>query len=150
MHRFASPLLKLSFDGPDIPSEESLHSLFRTFGHIYDIAPYPPGPVPTPPGVVRSTTITFRRIQHATVARNVMHGLMSERTRIKAAYEQPIQVHAVRNWISSHPRIVLPVIVFLLGTLTYTVSFRSCLREPETDGTYRYLTLSEHSWWRPK
>ena len=48
------------------------------------------------------------------------------RTRIRAQYQQPLQVHAFRNWISSHPKITLPVIVFLLGTLTYTVKSLSC------------------------
>ncbi len=36
-------------------------------------------------------------------------------------YEDPIQGHAVRDWLSSHPRIVLPVLLTLLGTLTYTI-----------------------------
>ncbi len=31
------------------------------------------------------------------------------RTRLRIFYEAPIQAHAVRDWMSSHPRIVLPI-----------------------------------------
>jgi hypothetical protein len=37
-------------------------------------------------------------------------------------YEQPLKEKAIRNWLTSHPRIVLPILAFLVGTLTYTVS----------------------------
>jgi hypothetical protein len=36
-------------------------------------------------------------------------------------YEQPLKENAIRNWITSHPRIVLPVLALFIGTLTYTV-----------------------------
>lgn len=58
-----------------------------------------------------------------------MHGLSvpsstspSTVTRIHTYYERPLKAHAIRDWMSGHPRIVIPVIVFLLGSLTYTVS----------------------------
>jgi len=122
MNRFASPFLKLSFEGPDVPSEETLYALFRPYGPIYNIAPYPPAPVPAPPGVPRSTVVSYRTLHSATVARNVAHGIQpSQSTRIRAAYEQPIHAHAIRSWIAGHPKIVLPLVVFLLGSLTYAV-----------------------------
>jgi hypothetical protein len=55
-----------------------------------------------------------------------MHGFQllntKQPTRLQILYQQPIQAHAIRNWLTSHPRIVLPILFFLLGTLTYTVS----------------------------
>lgn len=42
-------------------------------------------------------------------------------TRLITAYERPIKPNLIRNWLASHPRIVIPILVFLLGTLTYTV-----------------------------
>lgn len=36
-------------------------------------------------------------------------------------YEAPIQGHAIRDWLSNHPKIVLPVLFTLLATVTYTV-----------------------------
>jgi hypothetical protein len=121
LNRFATPILKVSFDGPDI-EEESIYTLFRPYGQIYDIAL----PTPVPAGTLRSSNITFRHLRSATIARNAGYGLQaSASTRLKAAYEQPLRANVIRNWLSGHPKIVLPVIVFLLGTLTYTVRFGS-------------------------
>jgi len=41
---------------------------------------------------------------------------------LRTIYQPPLEVHVIRDWVSGHPRIVLPVLVFLLGTLTYTVA----------------------------
>ena len=120
MNRFASVLVKVSFDGPDIP-EQVLYEIFRPYGRIREIT-YS-GPVPA--GSSRFATIHFFHIPSATVARNVLYGVdlpqSSSLTKIRTTYQPAIQTHAIRNWMSSHPKIVLPIIVFLLGTLTYTV-----------------------------
>lgn len=42
-------------------------------------------------------------------------------TKLKTGYAQMIQAHILRNWIANHPKIVLPIVVFLLGGLTYAV-----------------------------
>ena len=55
------------------------------------------------------------------MARNVVHGLYIDKTRLRTSFVPPVQAHIVRDWAAKHPRIVIPVIVFLLGTLTYTV-----------------------------
>lgn len=43
-------------------------------------------------------------------------------SRLRLYYQHPLKAHAVRDWISGHPRLVLPVLAFILGTLSYTVS----------------------------
>ena len=43
-------------------------------------------------------------------------------SRLRLYYERPLKAHAFRDWISGHPRIALPVLGFLIGTLSYTVS----------------------------
>jgi hypothetical protein len=123
MSRFASPFLNLSFDSSDTPSEEALYAVLRPYGKIRDISPLPPSHV-----TFKSTTVAFRRLSSATVARNVLHGLRleggtagSSGTIMRAAYKSQIHAGVVRNWLSNHPRIVLPVLAFLVGTLTYTV-----------------------------
>lgn len=55
------------------------------------------------------------------MARNVVHGLYIDKTRLRTSFVPPVQGHIIRDWVAKHPRIVIPVIVFLLGTLTYTV-----------------------------
>ncbi|ESK85972.1 hypothetical protein Moror_9473 [Moniliophthora roreri MCA 2997] len=116
MNRFASPIIKVVFEGPDV-HEESLYRLFRPYGRIQEITE----PTPVPAGTLRSSTITFDRVHSATIARNVIHGFQHQSTRLRCIYQYPIQGHAIRDWISKHPKIFLPAVFFLIGTLTYTI-----------------------------
>ncbi|KAF8831619.1 hypothetical protein HHX47_DHR1000799 [Lentinula edodes] len=82
-------------------------------------------PTPVPAGMQRFSTIHFNRIHSATVARNVIYGLQVPTsggpTRLRISYTSPIEAHVIRDWITNHPKIFLPVLFFLLGTLTYTI-----------------------------
>ncbi|KIS00931.1 exonuclease [Cryptococcus deuterogattii 2001/935-1] len=126
MNRFPSNRLRVEFDGPDV-SQEMLYTLFR-----------PPTPVPA--GSLRFASVSFSRLSPAAIAINALHGYstptntadftiraLSSATdkpiplsRLRLFYERPLKAHALRDWISSHPRLVLPVIAFLIGTLSYT------------------------------
>ncbi|KAF4578617.1 mitochondrial escape protein 2 [Pleurotus pulmonarius] len=128
MNRFAFSMLRVTFEGPDVP-EQTLYQLFRPYGRIQDLTM----PTTVPAGTPRSSVITFSRIRPAAIARNVVHGLeiastpgadnagKGTRTRLRIAYQKPIRAHVIRDWTANHPRIVIPVIVFLLGSITYTV-----------------------------
>lgn len=120
MYRYPSGIVHVSFQGPDVP-EEDLYTLFRPCGRIQNIT----APTPVTPGTLRSSDILFHRVRSATVARNTIHGYTFSNgggtTRLRTVYQRPIQAHAIRDWLTSHPRIVLPIIFFLLGTLTYTI-----------------------------
>ncbi|KAI6116935.1 RNA12 protein-domain-containing protein [Pisolithus croceorrhizus] len=120
MNRYPSTLVKVAFEGPDI-REETLYHLYRPYGRIYNITP----PTPVPSGMLRFSQIAFQRVRSATVARNVTHGFHLPKegsvTRLLTTYERPLQAHAIRDWITGHPRIFLPILFFLLGTLTYTI-----------------------------
>ena len=142
--------MKFSYEGPDV-HEELVYKLLRVSrasyrhrksSYAYILQPYgrieylnPPGPVPA--GTLRSVTAEYAHLRSATIARNVIHNFSfspdgssfssssgsgsSSGTRLRAAYIQPIQAHVFRDWVKDHPKTMLPVIVFLLGTLTYTV-----------------------------
>ncbi|KAF9070419.1 RNA12 protein-domain-containing protein [Rhodocollybia butyracea] len=118
--RYSTPMLKVSFEGPDLP-EETLYNLFRPYGRIETLSP----PDPAPAGTQRFSTVAFSSVKAATVARNVIYGLeipnAGGTTRLRISYLYPISGHAVRDWITNHPRISLPVLFFLIGTFTYTV-----------------------------
>jgi hypothetical protein len=126
MNRYASSLVRVSFEGPDIP-ERVLYNLFRPYGRIKDII----SPQPVPAGSLRSATINFSHVRSAVIARNVLYGASNPQsssdgdkknfTLIRTNYQKPIQAHVVRDWMSNHPKIMLPILVFLLGSLTYTV-----------------------------
>lgn len=106
-------------------------------------------PTPVPAGMQRFSTIHFNRIHSATVARNVIYGLQVPTsggpTRLRISYTSPIEAHVIRDWITNHPKIFLPVLFFLLGTLTYTVRTTSNLLL-NTLMRRRYSTQFAYSW----
>ncbi|KAA1474837.1 hypothetical protein DENSPDRAFT_841477 [Dentipellis sp. KUC8613] len=124
MFRFSSRLLRVVYEGPD-PREETVFHTFRPYGRIVNYSPATP--VPNSP--YRAAFLAFSDIRSAVIARNVVHGFtlqgdhVSGRspTRLRIAFEPAVHAHAIRDWITNHPRIFLPVLVFLLGTLTYTI-----------------------------
>ncbi|KAI9509964.1 RNA12 protein-domain-containing protein [Russula earlei] len=116
MNRFASPLLRVIFDGAD-PQEESLYHTFRPYGRIVDIS----APTSVFGTSYRASTVTFSDLRSSIVARNVVHGLCIDKTRLRTSFIPPVQGHVIRDWVTKHPRIVIPVIVFFLGTLTYAI-----------------------------
>ncbi|KAF9452822.1 hypothetical protein P691DRAFT_771933 [Macrolepiota fuliginosa MF-IS2] len=143
LSRFASPILKVTFEGPDI-HEEKLYKLLRPYGHIHDLS----APVPVPAGTSRSATLSYTRPRSAVIARNVLHGLKVDDTVIRLNYQKPIQAHAVRDWMGSHPRIMLPLIVFLLGSLTYTIfdPIRSFMVQGKLDDWFDYQKYKLYQW----
>ncbi|KAH7927744.1 hypothetical protein BV22DRAFT_257665 [Leucogyrophana mollusca] len=149
MNRYASPVIKVAFDGPDI-QEESLYEIFRPYGRIHNIS----APVPVPSGSLRSSDVTFQRVQSATIARNALHGFRcsagTSSTRLQTIYQRPLQAHAIRDWSTAHPRIVLPIIFFLLGTLTYTIfdPVRAVSVEGKMLDWFDYREYAVYKWLR--
>lgn len=161
MNRFASPLLRVMFDGTD-PQEEALYHTFRVFtlplpavachsfphqpfGRIVDIS----APTPISGTSYRASTITFSNLRSSIVARNVVHSLHIDKTRLHTTFLPPVQAHVIRDWASKHPRIVIPVIVFFLGTLTYAVS-RIHLYATSPPTSVRFLTQYAPLWSRER
>ena len=152
MNRFASNRLRVEFDGPDV-SQEMLYTLFRPYGRVADIQPPSPVPagslryaVVSYSGLSPSTTAincVRDEVPRFYKTDDQLHGFStptntadytlrasgqspstpSPLSRLRIYYERPLKAHAIRDWISAHPRIALPVIAFLIGTLSYTVSF---------------------------
>lgn len=104
-----------------------LYDLARRYGHISTMT----APTPQPAGTPRFSTLTFSRLRSSVTAVSCLHGISvpvgedakpgveeGPKTTLKFSYESPIKAHAVQDWISSHPRIALPVLAFLLGTFS--------------------------------
>ncbi|KAI0005857.1 RNA12 protein-domain-containing protein [Russula compacta] len=145
MNRFASPFLRIIFDGAD-PQEESLYYVFRPYGRIIDIS----APTPISGTSYRASTIIFSDLHSSIVARNAVHGLYVDKTRIRTSYIPPVQGHVIRDWIAKHPRIVVPVIVFFLGTLTYTIfdPVRALMVEGKILDWFDYRESRLYQWLR--
>lgn len=147
LDRFPSPVVCVFFDGTEIPPEDVLYRLFRPYGHIREIAS------PTPSQTPRSATITFSRVRDATVARNVLNGFdFSHRpsTRFRTTYRRHVQPHIMREWLSSHPKITIPLLVFLLGTFTYSVfdPIRSWIVEARLQDSFNLHNSKFYAWTR--
>ncbi|KAJ7286029.1 RNA12 protein-domain-containing protein [Mycena rebaudengoi] len=153
MGRFASSFLSVAFDGPDI-RDEQLYELLRPYGQIMSIIP----PAPVPAGTLRSSTALFRHLTAATVARNTIHGMeisapgSSSPTKLHATYSSPLHAHAIRDWMSKHPKIVLPIIIFLLGSLTYTIfdPIRSLMVQAKMLDWFDIRKFRLYQWLRTK
>ncbi|KAI4237680.1 MAG: hypothetical protein LQ352_007927, partial [Teloschistes flavicans] len=131
LQRFPSRTLKVEFlpPSPGVEAaeltEETLYTLFRTYGKLGDITPQPTGSKDLP----KYATLNYRNIRDAIMAKNCMHGFTlpesggggKNGTVLKMVYEQRAKAHIWRDWIFSHPRIVIPILGALLASLAVAV-----------------------------
>ena len=131
MHRAPSARLKVEF-APCSPgqtaeelSQETLYSLFRRYGKLIDIQSQPIDSKEIP----RYAILQFRKVRHAIMAKNCMHGFVlpasegggNTGTQLKTVYIQVRKAHWIWNWLSNHPRVTLPLLLALFGTVTVAV-----------------------------
>lgn len=106
-------------------SQETLYSLFRRYGKIAEIQSQPWDSKVVP----KFAYVDFGFVRDAIMARNCLHGFVVPEelgggklgTKLRMSYEQRAKPHRIWEWISSHPRIVIPVLVALLTGLTVIV-----------------------------
>ncbi len=99
-------------------SQEVIYSLFRRYGKIAEITSQPFDSKTLP----RYATIDFLRLRDAVMARSCLHGfVVNGWTRLRISYEPRLRSHNIWNWITSHPRIVIPIVAALLATITVAV-----------------------------
>jgi len=114
--RYPSLKLRVEFQGPDLTIEQLYHN-FRPYGKIFDISILSPASKELP----RYATVQFSRMRSATSARNCLHGLKLEGTRLNIVYESQMRTNVVKQWIVEHPRITVPVVAASLAGFTYVV-----------------------------
>lgn len=131
LYRYPTNLVKIEFvapepgQSPEELSEETLYSLFRKYGKIADIVPQPQDSKATP----RYAHLTFPLMRDAIMARNCMHGFVVDEalgggkngTRLRMSYEKRVKAHSIWNWLTSHPRIVIPAIAALIAGISVMV-----------------------------
>jgi RNA12 protein len=129
--RFPSPKIKIEFL-PTAPgneaaelTEEQLFTLLRKYGKIADISPQPTDSKILP----RYAMATFNLSRHAVMAKNCMHGFVLPEshgggktgTQLKIGYERIIKAHWIRDWITNHPRVVIPILAAILATIAVAI-----------------------------
>ncbi|CZS97337.1 related to mitochondrial rRNA processing protein PRP12 [Rhynchosporium graminicola] len=131
LYRFPSARIRVEF-APTSPgkeaaelSQEALYSLFRKYGKIAEITPQPSDSKILP----KYAHLDFARLRQAIMARNCMHGLKvteaegggAAGTQLRLSFQQREKTHWVWEWLSSHPRVVIPAVAALLATATVAV-----------------------------
>ena len=131
LYRLPSTRLKVEFL-PTTPessaaeiTQESLFSLFRRYGKLAEISPQPSDSKTLP----KYAYIEFINLRFATMAKNCMHGfILTEAagggkagTILKLTYEPKIKAHWIRDWLTSHPRIIIPILAALVATISVAI-----------------------------
>ncbi|EFX05931.1 mitochondrial escape protein [Grosmannia clavigera kw1407] len=99
-------------------SQETIYSLFRRYGKIAEISSQPFESKTLP----RYTVIDFVRVRDAVLARSCLHGyVVNGATRLRLSYEPRARAHHIWDWLTSHQRIVVPILAALLATVTVAV-----------------------------
>ncbi|KAJ9661653.1 mitochondrial escape protein 2 [Neophaeococcomyces mojaviensis] len=131
LYRLPSTRVKVEFlpTSPEASAaeltQETLYSLFRRYGTILEMISQPSDSKITP----RYAYIDYSRMRFSTMAKNCMHGfvLVAEQgggktgTLLKIQYEPKAKTRWIRDWIASHPRIVLPIVAALIAAASVAV-----------------------------
>lgn len=131
MARYPQSRLKVEFIPKEPGSEavelsqESLFALFRKYGRIADITTQPSDSKVLP----KYAMLDFAFTRDSIMARNCMHGLVvSEEmgggkagTKLRLSYEQKVKAHHLWDWISNHPRIVIPLLAALVAGISVMI-----------------------------
>lgn len=106
-------------------SQEQLYSHFRPFGKLSDIVTQPSDSKVTP----RFAYVDFSQFRKAIMAKNCLHGfIVSEAegggklgTVLRLTYEKKPRASWLKDWLFSHPRITLPLLLALVTGITVAV-----------------------------
>ncbi|PWN18397.1 hypothetical protein BCV69DRAFT_314598 [Microstroma glucosiphilum] len=137
LNRFPSSTLKITLVGGDL-SEEALWGILRPYGRIVSIEKK-----------ANEAFVLFSRMRSATSARNCAHGVqVREGPRLIINYKESERAKKAWDWTSNHPRIVFPILAFMLGGLSYAVwdPIRGFFIESKLSRTFDLDNYRLYSW----
>ncbi|KAL8730089.1 MAG: hypothetical protein Q9166_004288 [cf. Caloplaca sp. 2 TL-2023] len=160
LRRFPSKKLKVEFlptkpgaEAAELP-EETLYTLFRTYGKLGDIKPQPVGSKDLP----KYATLYYGNVRDAIMAKNCMHGFVlpeadgggRDGTVLKIVFEQQAKARFLRDWVMNHPRIVIPIVAALLASVTVAVfdPVRTFFIKRHVTGTFQLNDNRVYKWFR--
>lgn len=134
--------------------EEVLYSLFRRYGKIADIIPQPADSKITP----RYAQIGFPGMRDTIMARNCLHGfVVSEAqgggkngTKLRLSYVQKEKAHSIWNWLTTHPRIVIPIVAALIAGVSVVIfdPIREFFITVHVQHSLRYTDWRIYKWFK--
>ncbi|KAL8669575.1 MAG: hypothetical protein Q9168_005844 [Polycauliona sp. 1 TL-2023] len=160
LQRYPSQKLRVEFlpTGPNSEAaelpEETLYTLFRTYGKLGDIKPQPAGSKDLP----KYATLYYGNIRDAIMAKNCMHGFVlpesegggKDGTVLKMVYEKRAKARFLRDWIMNHPRIVIPILAAIIASVTVAVfdPVRTFFIKSHITHTFHITENRVYSWFR--
>jgi hypothetical protein len=131
LYRFPKTRVRVEFVPPTAGndaielSQETLYSLFRRYGKIAEITSQPPDSKILP----KYAYVDFVLLRDSIMARNCMHGFTvleelgggKNGTKLRLSYENRVKPHHIWDWVTNHPRIVIPLIAAFIATFTVIV-----------------------------
>lgn len=160
LYRYPTNLVKVEFTPPEPGteaeelSEEILYSLFRKYGKIADIIPQAQDNKTSP----RFAYLGFPLMRDAIMARNCMHGFIvgetlgggKNGTRLRISYEKRVNKHSIWNWLTNHPRIVIPAIAALIAGISVIIfdPIRQFFIEVHIQHSLRFTESSVYKWFK--
>jgi hypothetical protein len=105
--------------------QEQLYELFRPYGKILDIMPQPFDSKVMP----KYAQVEFATVRRAAMAKNCLHGYVVSAnhgggkagTILRIGYEQRQKTNWIKDWLFSHPRIVIPILAALAAGITVMI-----------------------------
>ncbi|KAI0190345.1 escape protein-like protein 2 [Astrocystis sublimbata] len=135
-------------------SQETLYSMFRRYGSISEITSQPWDSKALP----KFAYVDFGSLRDAVMARNCLHGFVVTEelgggklgTKFRISYETRAKPHKIWDWITNHPRIVIPVLVALLTGVTVVVfdPIREFFVKSHVSRKYRLNNSKVYRWLR--
>jgi hypothetical protein len=160
LHRFPSCQIKVEFvpTNPGLEaaelSQETLYSLFRKYGKLAEISSQASDSKVLP----KFAYVDFARLRHAIMARNCLHGMkVAEEagggktgTVLRLSYAPKMKAHWVREWIVSHPRVVIPAVAALIATFTVAVfdPIRTFFIKARIEHVFRLKDNKIYKWFK--
>ncbi|KAF1990143.1 hypothetical protein K402DRAFT_460843 [Aulographum hederae CBS 113979] len=163
LYRLPSSRLKVEFlptspDGATAAelSQEQLYSFFRPYGKLADIQSQEPDSKIVP----KFAYLYFATARRAIMAKNCLHGyVVSEAegggksgTLLRLSYEQKNKGHWIRDWLFSHPRIVIPALAAIVAFITVAVfdPIRTFFIEAHITRKYNVTDSKIYRWFRSR
>lgn len=160
LYRFPKNRVKVEFVSPTAGtdavelSQETLYSLFRRYGKIAEITSQPPDSKILP----KYAYVDFVLLRDSIMARNCMHGFTvleelgggKNGTKLRLSYEKRLKPHHVWDWISNHPRIVIPLVAAFIAAFTVIVfdPIREFFIKAHVQKSFRISNSKVYKWFK--
>jgi hypothetical protein len=135
-------------------SQEALYSLFRRYGKISEITSQPSDSKILP----KFAYLDYSAMRNSVMARNCMHGfrVLEEAgggkagTELRLSYEQKMKAHIIRQWLSDHPRVVIPIVAALVATITVAIfdPIRTFFIKAHVEHSFRFRDYRIYQWFK--